>query len=68
LKRWQDYRRRRLVDDPELASVRIGDYRTRIAVLLAQRPEKRALLEELMTWPDELGLENFESASPQSIT
>ncbi|MFN2333269.1 MAG: exodeoxyribonuclease I [Wenzhouxiangellaceae bacterium] len=68
LQRWQDYRRRRLFDDPELASVRIGDFRTRIAELLAQRPEKRELLEELMAWPDELDLEHFEPASLQSIT
>lgn len=54
--RWQAERQRRLLDDPDLASIRLDEYRAQIAELIQQRPEQRELLEELARWPQEIGL------------
>ncbi len=53
--RWQDYRRRRLIDDPDLASIRLDDYKRRIAELFEHQPDHRTLLEDLAQWPQEIG-------------
>lgn len=53
--RWAEYRRRRLIDDPDLASIRLHDYQAEVSRLLSEHPEKRSLLEDLMRWPDEIG-------------
>ena len=52
---WQDYRRRRLIDDPELAPLRLAEYRQRIEMLRREAPERGALLDELARWPDQIG-------------
>lgn len=52
---WTEYRRRRLVDDPELASIRLDEYRLRVAALMQQKPGYRSLLEHLAAWPAEIG-------------
>src|SRR5699024_9810361 len=54
--RWEKYRRRRLIDDPELGSIRLDEYREQLKALMAERPEKADLLRELAQWPAELGL------------
>ncbi|MEE4297535.1 MAG: exodeoxyribonuclease I [Wenzhouxiangella sp.] len=53
--RWAEYRRRRLVEDPELASLRLADYRERIDQLISTAPEHRHILDALMRWPEEIG-------------
>jgi exodeoxyribonuclease I len=54
--RWQSDKRRRLIDDPELASIRWPEYRHLVSELMNQHPERRAVLEALAHWPGELGL------------
>lgn len=51
---WLDYRHRRLHDDPELAGLRLVDYRARIAELRQTRPEHSSLLDALERWALEL--------------
>ncbi|MGK7294309.1 MAG: exodeoxyribonuclease I [Candidatus Wenzhouxiangella sp. M2_3B_020] len=53
---WQDYRRRRLVDDPDLASIQLADYLARIERLRRERPERADLLDRLAEWPARIGL------------
>ncbi|MDT8448982.1 MAG: exodeoxyribonuclease I [Wenzhouxiangellaceae bacterium] len=53
---WHEYRARKLCRDPELASIRIDEYRERVAALAAQHPERADVLEALAAWPDRLGL------------
>ncbi len=52
---WADYRRRRLHDDPELASIRLPEYRREIARLADEWPEQHALLGALSEWPSLIG-------------
>jgi exodeoxyribonuclease-1 len=54
---WEDYRRRRLLDDPELAGITLDHYLARIEQLRAERPEQSGLLDELARWPRAIGLE-----------
>ncbi|TVS11631.1 MAG: exodeoxyribonuclease I [Wenzhouxiangella sp.] len=56
--RWAEYRRRRLVDDPDLASIRLHDYQAEVSRLLSEHPERRRLLEDLMRWPGEIGCQS----------
>jgi exodeoxyribonuclease-1 len=51
---WTEYRQRRLHDDPDLAALRIADYRLRIAELRAARPERAELFDALDDWATEL--------------
>ena len=51
---WQDYRLRRLIHDPDLASIQLEPYRQRIAELMQQQSERQALLEALARWPEVL--------------
>jgi exodeoxyribonuclease-1 len=53
---WEVHRRRRLLDDPELAGITLADFRARIDALRAERPDRRELLDELARWPAEIGL------------
>lgn len=53
---WEDYRRRRLLDDPDLGSIRLAEYRARLAELRLERSDQNALLDALEAWPGELGL------------
>lgn len=54
--KWEDYRRRRLIDDPELGSIRLDAYQEQIRALMSERPEQEDLLRQLAEWPAELGL------------
>mgnify|MGYP005842956929 CR=1 FL=1 len=56
---WQDYRQRRLIDDPELAPLRLAEYLQRIEALRREAPEHTALLDELAQWPDQLGISDL---------
>lgn len=51
---WQAYRRRRLYDDPELATIRMGEFHERIALLRARHPEHAPLWSALEDWAREL--------------
>ena len=53
---WEDYRRRRLLHDPDLGSIRLDEYEQRLGILMGERPEQRSVLEALACWPDEIGL------------
>jgi exodeoxyribonuclease-1 len=59
--RWLRYRRARLVEDPELAVLRIEEYRHRLRALLLDHPDKRAILEALEQWPEAIGLKQLEN-------
>ncbi len=54
--RWQSDCQRRLISDPELASIRWDEYQTIVADLMRTQPEKVTLLEQLAQWPTEIGL------------
>lgn len=64
---WRRYRARRLLSDPELATIQLTGYRARIAALFQSNPEHRALLEQLAAWPEQAGMtdldENEETSS-----
>lgn len=51
---WQRWRRRCLVDDPELASIRLPEYPARLARLAAGNPQHGPLLEALDRWAESL--------------
>lgn len=53
---WDRYRQRRLVDDPDLASIRIDGYRQQLAILMKERPDQAEILRQLAEWPTEIGL------------
>lgn len=53
---WRHWRQRRLVDDPDLASIRWPEYQACIRALMQARPDRIDLLTELMAWSDGLGL------------
>ena len=65
--RWQSEKRRRLVDDPDLASIRWPEYRLLVAKLMEQEPDRHEILEDLARWPQELGL-STETDNGESIT
>lgn len=52
---WVRYRHRRLVDDPDLASVRLPEYRAELERLRAQHPERGGLLDQLSSWAGQIG-------------
>jgi exodeoxyribonuclease-1 len=54
--RWQQDCQRRLLSDPDLASIRWEEYQALVAELMQKHPDKLALLEQLAAWPMELGL------------
>jgi exodeoxyribonuclease-1 len=53
---WETWRRKRLLDDPELGSIQLDEYRQRLVALRQQAPEHAALLDALDAWPAQLGL------------
>ena len=53
---WEDWRRRRLIDDSDLGSIQLADYRARIEALRPQHPDRAGLLDALAAWPDRLQL------------
>ena len=55
---WEAWRQRRLVDDPELASIRLPEFVAEIERLSARHPEKRGLLAQLAAWPAAIGLDS----------
>ncbi|MFU8876644.1 MAG: exodeoxyribonuclease I [Wenzhouxiangellaceae bacterium] len=54
LTQWNDFCRRKLLDDPDLAGLRLPEYLARIDVLRRQRPEHSALLDQLEAWGRDL--------------
>jgi len=54
--RWEEERQRRLVSDPELASIRWPEFQAEIAERLAAQPEHLDILEALAQWGESLGL------------
>lgn len=56
---WSTYRRRRLVDDPELGGVQLQDYWARIGQLRRERPDCSGLLDELEAWPSHIGIDDL---------
>ncbi len=54
--RWTEYRRRRLLDDPELGSIRWPEYREALARMTAELPQETDLLADLAEWPEQIGL------------
>lgn len=57
---WRAYRRRRLLDDPDLAPLRLPEYRERIEALQRARPDCAHLLDALRDWPDRIGINDLE--------
>ena len=53
---WDAYRRRRLIDDPELGTVQMQGYLARIEQLRQARPDAAELLDELSVWPARIGI------------
>jgi len=56
---WNAYRRRRLLDDPELGSVQLPGYLERIEQLRRERPDCGRLLDELAAWPSDIGIDSL---------
>ena len=57
--RWEAFRRERLSDPGAGASIVLDDYRkqlSQLAVDASLSPDKRALIDALIDWPQELGL------------
>ncbi|RFF26748.1 MULTISPECIES: exodeoxyribonuclease I [unclassified Wenzhouxiangella] len=54
---WELYRHRRLISDPDLASIRLPEYEEQLKILMAERPEDEPILRELAAWPAKLGIE-----------
>ncbi len=53
---WQYFRRRRLLDDPDLGSILLDDYLDELSRLVDKHPERAAVLADLQAWPAEIGL------------
>ncbi len=65
--RWESIKRRRLIDDPDLASIRWSEYRHQVSELMSQQPEQREVLEALAQWPASIGL-SAQGADGESMT
>jgi exodeoxyribonuclease-1 len=58
--RWADYRRRRLIDDPDLGSLRLTEYNDRLHQLVATAAgDQRGILEALLDWPRHIGADRI---------
>ena len=55
--RWQTERQRRLIDDPELASIQWPAYAALVTELVQKNPDRRSLLSDLANWPALIGLQ-----------
>jgi len=53
---WERYRQRRLISDPDLASIRLPEYIEQLKILMAERPGDETILRQLAEWPAELGI------------
>lgn len=53
---WEVYRQRRLIDDPDLASIRLNEFRAELMRMRSQYPERLDLLQALADWPSQIGL------------
>ena len=63
--RWHAYRRRRLIDDPELASIRWPEYRIALEEMATSHPHETELLADLQAWPDIIGLPGLSGTEKQ---
>lgn len=54
LGQWRQFRRRKLLDDPDLADLRIPEYFEQIRQLRQQHPDRQALLDQLEAWAHSL--------------
>ena len=45
-----------MIDDPDLAPLRLAEYLQRIESLRREAPARGALLDELAQWPDQIGI------------
>jgi len=55
---WERYRRRRLISDPDLASIQLPGYEEQLKTLMAERPNHEPILRQLAQWPAELGIQS----------
>ncbi|TVQ29311.1 MAG: exodeoxyribonuclease I [Wenzhouxiangella sp.] len=62
---WQQWRQRRLIDDPDLASIRWSEYQIRINELRQTQPDRTRLLTDLLDWARLLGLS---AATPDRLS
>lgn len=53
-RRWEQYRYRRLVADPELATIRLDEYRRELAELAGARADRIDVLDALAEWPERI--------------
>lgn len=53
---WAEYRRRRLIEDPDLASIRLDHFQAELRLLQQQHPDRSELLQALADWPRLIGL------------
>lgn len=63
--RWEDYRRRRLLTDPELASIRLDQFRARVRELARSQTDRGELLQALAEWPRDIGLSETSNDIPR---
>ena len=52
---WERYRRRRLLDDPDLASIQLAQYRSLLGQIRLDHPDRLDLIRALEAWPETLG-------------
>ncbi|WP_376690426.1 exodeoxyribonuclease I [Wenzhouxiangella sp. EGI_FJ10409] len=60
---WEQYRRRRLIDDPELGSVRLPEYEDQLKTLMMERPGEAVLLRQLAEWPSEIKAPRYDDGA-----
>jgi len=56
---WERYRLRKLVEDPELGTIQVDEYRRRIERLRSERPDANRLLDRLEDWLQSLEIESM---------
>jgi exodeoxyribonuclease-1 len=54
---WERYRLRKLIEDPELGSIQVDEYRSRIKRLRSERPDSNRLFDRLEEWLETLELD-----------
>lgn len=52
---WEHWRRRRLLDDPDLGPIQLDAYQARVETLARDYPERTELFDALRQWPIEIG-------------
>jgi len=53
---WERYRQRRLIEDPDLASIRLDGFLAELEVMRSRHPDQVELLQQLAAWPAAIGL------------